>query len=67
MEIKKGNRIRKKQKLWSKIIGGLLGALVLFMGILFIVNVISNGVEKKKIEPYGQYVNVDGNKMNVFI
>ncbi|MEK5237541.1 alpha/beta hydrolase [Paenibacillus sp. FSL L8-0470] len=67
MEIKKGNRIRKKQKLWSKIIGGLLGALVLFMVILFIVNVISNGVEKKKIEPYGQYVNVDGKKMNVFI
>ncbi|ASA21677.1 alpha/beta hydrolase [Paenibacillus donghaensis] len=67
VEIKEGNRIRKKQKLWLKIIGGLLGALVLFMGILFIVNVISNGVEKKKIEPYGQYVNVDGKKMNVFI
>ncbi|MEK5028229.1 alpha/beta fold hydrolase [Paenibacillus sp. FSL M7-1046] len=67
VEIKTGNRIRKKQKLWLKIIGGLLGALVLFMGILFIVNVISNGVEKKKIEPYGQYVNVDGKKMNVFI
>lgn len=62
VEIKTGNRIRKKQKLWLKIIGGLLGALVLFMGILFIVNVISNGVEKKKIEPYGQYVNVDGKK-----
>lgn len=67
-EIKKtGTKNRKKRNLWLKIIGGIFGALVLFMGIVFVVNAISNGVEKKKIEPYGQYVNVDGKKMNVLI
>ncbi|WNS45199.1 alpha/beta hydrolase [Paenibacillus sp. MMS20-IR301] len=67
MEIKNGTGIRKKRRLGLKIIGGILGVLVLFMGVLFIVNVISKGVEKKKIEPYGQYVAVDGKQMNVFI
>lgn len=68
VEIEKtGTKNRKKRHLWLKIIGGILGALVLFMGITFVVNVISNGVEKKKIESYGQYVNVDGKKMNVLI
>lgn len=56
-----------KRSLWLKIIGGILGGLVLFMGIVFGVHTISNGVEKKKIESYGQYVEVDGRKMNVFI
>nr|WP_269847191.1 alpha/beta hydrolase [Paenibacillus sonchi] len=68
VEMKKaGTKNRKKRNLWLKIVGGILGALVLFMGIVFAVNVISNGVEKKKIESYGQYVNVDGKKMNVLI
>jgi pimeloyl-ACP methyl ester carboxylesterase len=62
-----GTKNHKRRNLWLKIIGGIVGALVLFMGIVFIVNVISNGVEKKKIESYGQYVNVDGKKMNVLI
>ncbi|WP_342561017.1 alpha/beta hydrolase [Paenibacillus sp. FSL R7-0345] len=67
VEIKNGTGIRRKRRLWLKIIGGIFGALVLFAGIVFIVNVISKGVEKKKIEPYGQYVAVDGKQMNVFI
>ncbi|PQP81549.1 alpha/beta hydrolase [Paenibacillus sp. PCH8] len=58
---------RKKRKLWLKIIGGIVGALVLFMGIVFVVNAISNGIEKKNIESYGQYVKVDGKNMNVSI
>lgn len=62
-----GTRSRKKRNLWLKIIGGIVGALVLFMGIVFLVNTISNGVESKKIDLYGQYVNVDGKKMNVLI
>lgn len=62
-----GTRSRKKRNLWLKIIGGIVGALVLFMGIVFVVNAISNGVEKKKIELYGQHVNVNGKKMNVLI
>ncbi|OMD28514.1 alpha/beta fold hydrolase [Paenibacillus odorifer] len=62
-----GTKSHKKRNLWLKIIGGIVGALVLFMGIVFIVDAISDGVEKKKIESYGQYVNVDGKKMNVLI
>ncbi|MEK3835878.1 alpha/beta fold hydrolase [Paenibacillus sp. FSL R7-0128] len=66
-EINKPEKGRKKRRLWLKILGGIIGVLVLFIGITFIVNVISNGIEKKKIESYGQYVNVDGKKMNVLI
>lgn len=58
---------RKKPNLWIKIIGGIVGVLVVFMGIVFVVNMISSGVEKKKIEQYGQVVDVDGKKMNVLI
>lgn len=62
-----GKKSRKKGKLWLKIVGGIIGVLVLFIGITFIVNVISTGIDKKKIESYGQYVNVDGKKMNAMI
>ncbi|WYU49709.1 alpha/beta hydrolase [Paenibacillus sp. FSL K6-0108] len=62
-----GTKSRKKRNLWLKIIGGIVGVLVLFMGIVFVVNAISNGVEKKNIESYGQYINVDGKNMNVLI
>ncbi|NQX47849.1 alpha/beta hydrolase [Paenibacillus tritici] len=62
-----GIKGRKKRHLWLKIIGGIIGVLVLFIGITFVVNVISKGIEKNKIESYGQYVNVDGKKMNVLI
>lgn len=62
-----GTKGRKKRKLWLKIIGGIVGAFVLFLGITFIVNGISISMEKNKIESYGQYVEVDGKKMNVSI
>ncbi|ETT56217.1 alpha/beta hydrolase [Paenibacillus sp. FSL H7-0350] len=58
---------RKKRYLWLKILGGIVAALVLLIGITYVVNVISNGSDKKKIETYGQYVNVEGKKMNVSI
>jgi pimeloyl-ACP methyl ester carboxylesterase len=62
-----GTKSRKRQSLWVRIFVGIVGVFVLFMGTTYIVNVISNEIEKKKIEPYGQYVTVDGKKMNVFI
>lgn len=62
-----GRKNGKRRKLWVRIIGGLLGALVLFIGIMFIVNVISTKAEQKRIDAYGQYVQVDGKKMNVLI
>ncbi|MFP4975548.1 alpha/beta fold hydrolase [Paenibacillus sp. CN-4] len=68
VEVKQpGPKSPKKRKVWVRILGSIFGAIVLFMGIVFVVNAICNGIEKKKIEPYGQYVNVDGKKMNVLI
>lgn len=58
---------RKKWSLWLKIVVGIVGTLALFMITVFVVNVISTSVEKKEIEQYGQYVDVDGKKMNVSI
>jgi pimeloyl-ACP methyl ester carboxylesterase len=57
----------KKRNLFVKIIAGVIGAFVLFLGITYVVNVICNGIEKKKIQPYGQHVVVDGKNMNVSI
>lgn len=50
-----------------KIIGVLAIVMVLFLAIVFIVNMISSKSEQKKIEPYGQSVTVDGKNMNVTI
>ncbi|WP_342556110.1 alpha/beta hydrolase [Paenibacillus sp. FSL R7-0652] len=68
VEIKQTEKKRgKKRSLILKIFGGIIAALVLFLGIVFVVHVISKGLEKDKIEAYGQYVQVDGKKMNVSI
>lgn len=61
---------KRPSKFWSillKIIAGIGIALILFLAITYVVNAICNRIEKKKIEPYGQSVEVDGKKMNVFI
>lgn len=63
----KGSKGRRKGKLFLKIIGGILGVLLLFLGITSVVHAVSNGMEKKKIEAYGQFVQVDGKNMNVSI
>ncbi len=51
----------------GKIIAGLVVALVLFLLIVFVVNIVCNKMEQGKIESYGQSVTVDGKNMNVFI
>lgn len=50
-----------------KSIGVIAIAIVLFLAIVFIVNMISNKSEQGKIEPYGQSVTVDGKNMNILI
>jgi pimeloyl-ACP methyl ester carboxylesterase len=43
----------------------IIAAIVLFFGSVYVVNKISIKSESKKIEDYGQKVEVDGKKMNV--
>ncbi|MGG1616815.1 alpha/beta fold hydrolase [Paenibacillus sp. NRS-1782] len=50
-----------------KSVGVIAIAIVLFLAIVFIVNMISNKSEQGKIEPYGQLVPVDGKHMNATI
>ncbi|OAB38741.1 alpha/beta hydrolase [Paenibacillus macquariensis subsp. defensor] len=62
-----GSKIKKVRNILLKIIGAIVIAIVLFLGIVYITNVISSKSEEKKIEPYGQHVSVDGKNMNVLI
>lgn len=62
-----GTKTKKVRNLVLKIIGAIVIAIVLFLGIVYITKVISSHSEAKRIEPYGQYVSVDGKNMNVFI
>jgi len=48
-----------------KSLGVIAIAIVLFLAIVFIVNMISNKSEQGKIESYGQSVQVDGKNMNL--
>ncbi|MEK4474932.1 alpha/beta hydrolase [Paenibacillus sp. FSL R7-0048] len=59
--------MKKTLLILLKVIVAIVILLALFLVIVFTVNVISNKVEKGKIEPYGQLVPVDGKKMNVTI
>ncbi|WP_375140512.1 alpha/beta fold hydrolase [Cohnella herbarum] len=60
-------KMNKLLKFILKSIGIIVIAIILFLAIVFIVNMICNKTEKSKIEPYGQSVVVDGKKMNVLI
>ncbi|MBE1555814.1 alpha/beta fold hydrolase [Sporosarcina limicola] len=59
--------MKKTLNIILKSIGVIAIAIVLFLAIVFIVNMISNKSEQGKIESYGQYVAVDGKNMNVLI
>src|SRR4030095_33917 len=59
--------MKKAISIILKLIGVVIIAIILFLAIVFIVNVISNNSEKGKIESYGQLVPVDGKNMNVTI
>ncbi|GIP00466.1 alpha/beta hydrolase [Paenibacillus lautus] len=64
---KNGSRAKKVRNIILKILGAIVIAIILFLGIVYITNVISTNSEAKKIEPYGQHVSVDGKNMNVLI
>ncbi|MFG1732628.1 alpha/beta fold hydrolase [Paenibacillus sp. 843] len=67
MTTRNGTKSKKVRSVLLKIIGAIVIAIVLFLGIVYITNVISSHSEAKRIEPYGQHVSVDGKNMNVFI
>ena len=60
-------KIKKVLNILLKVIGAIVIAIVLFLAIVYIVNMISSNSEQKRIEPYGQHVSVDGKNMNVLI
>ncbi len=60
-----GMKIKKVRNILLKIIGAIVLAIVLFLGIVYIANVMSSHSEQKRIVPYGQHVSVDGKNMNV--
>lgn len=58
---------RRIGRLLIKIVGGVIVVLALFFLTVYLVNAFSIKSELKKIEPYGQKIEVDGKKMNVLI
>lgn len=65
--MKAGTRTSKILNILLKVVGAIIIAIVLFLAIVYTVNLISNKSEQNKIEPYGQLVPVDGKNMNVYI
>ncbi|MFD0616942.1 alpha/beta fold hydrolase [Paenibacillus sp. GCM10027629] len=60
-------RTNKVRNMFLKVIGAILIAIVLFLAIVYTVNILCNNSESKRLEPYGQHVSVDGKNMNVLI
>lgn len=60
-------RMGKPLRIILKSIGAIAALMVLFLAIVFIVNMVSNKSEQGKIQSYGQLVPVDGKNMNVMI
>ncbi|MCM3337818.1 alpha/beta hydrolase [Paenibacillus sp. MER TA 81-3] len=69
VEMKTRNRTRtnKVRNMILKVIGAIIIAIALFLIIVYIVNLICNQSELRRLEPYGQHVAVDGKNMNVLI
>jgi len=62
-----GQKKHKLRNLLLKILGAIVIVVVLFLAVVYTVNVISNKTDQKKIQHYGQLVPVDGKNMNVLI
>lgn len=59
--------MKKVFRIILKCIAVLAIAIIAFLAVVFIVNVIGGKLEKDKIDSYGHTVTVDGKEMNVFI
>lgn len=46
----------------SKIVVGLIIAILLFLAVVFLVHIVCSKMEQGKLETYGQSVTVDGKK-----
>ncbi len=51
----------------SRIVVGLIIAILLLLAVVFVVHIVCSKMEQGKLETYGQSVTVDGKKMNVLI
>ncbi|OZQ69031.1 alpha/beta hydrolase [Paenibacillus sp. VTT E-133280] len=59
--------MKKALFLLLKVVVVIIVLIVVFLATVFTVNVVSNKLEKGKIESYGQLIPVDGKNMNVMI
>ncbi|WP_152395544.1 alpha/beta hydrolase [Paenibacillus guangzhouensis] len=59
--------MRKPLRILLKALGAIAIAIVLFLAIVFIVNIFATKSDQANIVRYGQHVSVDGKKMNVLI
>ncbi|NUU76814.1 alpha/beta hydrolase [Paenibacillus xylanilyticus] len=62
-----GTKWKKVLNILLKVLGAIVVAFLLFVAAVYTVNKISSHSEKKRLEPYGQHVSVDGKQMNVTI
>ncbi|SEG71675.1 alpha/beta fold hydrolase [Paenibacillus sp. UNC499MF] len=61
------SKMKKLLLILLKVLAVFVIAIVLFLAIVFTVNIISSKSEEGRIKPYGQSVTVDGKNMNVLI
>ncbi|MDR6721576.1 pimeloyl-ACP methyl ester carboxylesterase [Paenibacillus amylolyticus] len=59
--------MKRPLQILLKISAVLVSLIVIFLVIVFVVDQISSKLEDGRIQPYGQYVEVDGKNMNVLI
>ncbi|WP_145048906.1 alpha/beta fold hydrolase [Paenibacillus xylanexedens] len=66
-EGRKRSKTKRVLHILLKIFAAILIAILLFIAGVYTYNQIASHSEQKRIEPYGQYVSVDGKQMNVLI
>ncbi|MCY9590562.1 alpha/beta hydrolase [Paenibacillus chitinolyticus] len=60
-------RMGKPLRILLKYLGAIAIVIVLFLAVVFIADKVASKSDQGKIEPYGQFVTIDGKKMNVLI